>query len=134
MRVPDVLFQNVTRSWKQAIFRGLRKKCPCCGQTPMMSGYLTVTAICSNCNTNLSHHQADDAPPYFTITATAHIIIPLLLVVEKNWQPPLMVHAVIWLPTTLALAFWLMPRIKGAIVGLQWALRMHGFAEEQREP
>jgi hypothetical protein len=22
---------------------------------------------------------------------------------------------------------WLLPRVKGALVGLQWALRMHGF-------
>ena len=28
---------------------------------------------------------------------------------------------------TLALTFALMPAVKGAIVGLQWALRMHGF-------
>jgi uncharacterized protein (DUF983 family) len=28
---------------------------------------------------------------------------------------------------TLGMSLWLLPRVKGALVGLQWALRMHGF-------
>ena len=29
----------------------------------------------------------------------------------------------------VALSLYLLPRLKGAIVGLQWAKRLHGFAE-----
>ncbi len=31
------------------------------------------------------------------------------------------------MPLTIGLSLWFLPRIKGALVGLQWALRMHGF-------
>jgi uncharacterized protein (DUF983 family) len=31
------------------------------------------------------------------------------------------------LPLTLVSCLWLLPRIKGTLVGLQWALYMHGF-------
>ena len=37
-------------------------------------------------------------------------------------------HALIWLPLLVLMSLWLLPRVKGALVGLQWALRMHGFA------
>jgi uncharacterized protein (DUF983 family) len=37
------------------------------------------------------------------------------------------VHAIVWLPATLLASLWLLPRVKGALVGLQWALYMHGF-------
>ena len=36
-------------------------------------------------------------------------------------------------PTGLILALWLLPRIKGALIGLQWALRMHGFGGPANE-
>jgi len=31
------------------------------------------------------------------------------------------------LPLTLILTLLLLPRVKGALIGLQWANRMHGF-------
>jgi hypothetical protein len=42
-------------------------------------------------------------------------------------------HALIWLPLTLALALGLLQPIKGAIVGWQWANYMHGFDPDYRE-
>jgi large subunit ribosomal protein L33 len=54
----------------------------------------------------------------------------LMLLVEKIWAPPLLLHFALWLPFTTLLTLWLLPRAKGATLGLQWALRMHGFAAE----
>jgi hypothetical protein len=34
-----------------------------------------------------------------------------------------------WFPLIIGLSLWLLPRVKGALVGLQWALRMHGFGD-----
>jgi uncharacterized protein (DUF983 family) len=36
-------------------------------------------------------------------------------------------HLMIWLPLALIMALGLLQPIKGAIIGLQWALYMHGF-------
>jgi uncharacterized protein (DUF983 family) len=126
------------RSWKQAMWRGTRCNCPACGEGRMFSRYLKVADRCANCGEELHHHQADDAPPYFTMFTVGHIVVPLVLVVEKLWAPSLPVHFMLWTAVTLALTFALMQPIKGAIVGLQWALRMHGFdyaasREERRE-
>jgi uncharacterized protein (DUF983 family) len=116
-----------TRSWKLAIWRGLRCSCPACGKGHMFRKFLKVADTCDHCGEELHHQRADDAPPYFTMFIVGHIVIPLVLVVEKLWAPPLEVHFVLWTTVTLGLTFALMPAVKGAIVGLQWALKMHGF-------
>jgi uncharacterized protein (DUF983 family) len=76
------------------------------------------------------HHQADDAPPYFTILIAGHIVIPLLMTAELTFAPPLWLHLLIWVPLTAILCLALLPRVKGAIAGLQWAQRMHGFGQD----
>lgn len=78
----------------------------------------------------MHHQRADDAPPYLTIFVVGHIIIPLMLFVEKMWHPDLWIHFILWLPLTTFLSLWLLPRIKGGVIGLQWAFRMHGFADD----
>ena len=47
--------------------------------------------------------------------------------VEDYFHPDYWVHIAMWFPLTIGLSLWLLPRIKGALIGLQWALRMHGF-------
>ena len=42
-------------------------------------------------------------------------------------QMPLLLVALFWLTVTTAVSLLLLPRMKGAVVGQQWALFMHGF-------
>lgn len=119
----------MTRSWKTAMLRGLLRRCPNCGAPTLFRSYLKVADTCASCGEDLHHQRADDAPPYFTMMIVGHIVIPAMLVVEIMYQPPLMLHFVLWTTLTLALSFILMPAVKGAIVGLQWANRMHGFGD-----
>jgi uncharacterized protein (DUF983 family) len=113
-----------------AMRRGARLRCPACGQGRIFHRYLKVSAHCSACGEALHHHQADDAPPYVTIFIVGHIVVALLLYVEQGWSPPEWVHAALWIPLTLALTLSILPVVKGALIGLQWALRMHGFDGE----
>jgi uncharacterized protein (DUF983 family) len=111
----------------QAFFRGVRGLCPACGQGRMFRALLKVNDSCPSCGEALHHHRADDAPAYFNIVIVGHIVVPLVLMVETAYAPAYWVHAMLWLPLTLILAFALMHPIKGAIVAWQWAARMHGF-------
>ena len=113
--------------------RGFACACPACGKGRMFGKYLKVADSCNLCGEELHHHRADDAPPYFTMFIVGHVVIPLVLVVEKLWAPALPVHFALWTAVTLALTFALMPAVKGAVVGLQWALRMHGFDYAARQ-
>lgn len=111
----------------QAMLRGARCRCPNCGTGKLFTSYLKVTPTCPACGEDLSHHRADDLPPYLTIVIVGHIVVPLILFVEKHWPLGTTANLLIWLPITLILCLLLLPPTKGAVVGLQWALRMHGF-------
>jgi len=113
-----------------AIIRGLMNSCPCCGKGKLFSGFLTTVHTCNSCGEEIHHHRADDAPPYFTITIVGHIIIPAMLTVEVLYHPEIWIHMSLWIPLTLILSLGLLRPIKGALVGLQWALYMHGFDPE----
>ena len=72
-----------------------------------------------------SAHDQDDAPPYFTIFLVGHIVVPLMLWVEKDWMPDLWVHVLLWIPLSLILTFLFLPRIKGAVLGAMVHLGIH---------
>jgi len=110
-----------------AMLKGSLGRCPNCGKGALFNGYLTVRHACSVCGEELHHHRADDAPPYFTILIVGHVIIALVLAVEVAFVPPMWLHVALWIPLTIASSLALLRPIKGAIVGLQWAVYMHGF-------
>lgn len=115
------------RSWWSAMVRGFSRKCPACGKGNLFHAFLKISDKCPSCDEELHHHRADDAPPYFTIFIIGHILLPGIIVVEKLWKPEIWIHLTIWFPLTILMSVWLLPRIKGAVLGLQWALCMHGF-------
>jgi uncharacterized protein (DUF983 family) len=117
------------RDLGRAIRRGFAKRCPRCGEAAMYRSYLKVNPTCPACGLELHLQRADDAPPYFTILILAHVIIPGMLILEQQADPPTWVHYVLWLPLSVVLTLWLLPRVKGALIGLQWARGMHGFGD-----
>jgi uncharacterized protein (DUF983 family) len=115
------------RDAMRALLRGVGERCPSCGKGGLYRRYLKVWDACPGCGEALHHHRADDAPPYFTILIVGHFIVGGVLSLERALAPPSWVHLALWLPLTLAACLWLLPRVKGALIGLQWALYMHGF-------
>lgn len=118
---------NFPRDTMLAMRRGFTGRCPHCGRGKLFRAFLKVVDDCPACGEALHHHRADDAPAYFVILIVGHLIVPICLAVETAYAPPYWLHALIWTPLTLGLSLALLPAIKGAIVGLQWAQRMHGF-------
>lgn len=117
----------------RSIMSGLKLKCPNCDKGAIFGKYLKVNGHCASCNEALHHHRADDAPPYFTIFIVGHIVVPLMIFVEATYRPDLWLHTIIWMPLTVALCYWVLPRVKAALIGYQWAIKMHGFDPEHDE-
>ena len=92
-----------------------------------MSSYLKVRSHCAVCGEDLSHHRADDGPAYVTILVVGHLMAPILHIVYTTFRPEPLVLATTLSIGCIALALYMLPRVKGAIVGLQWAKRLHGF-------
>ena len=112
-----------------AVLKGWRQKCPRCGNGPLMKGYLNVRDTCPVCKQELHHHRADDGPAYLTILIVGHIMAPLLHIVFVQFRPEPLVLFTIFAIGCVGLSLYLLPRLKGAMIGFQWARFMHGFAE-----
>ena len=122
---------NITSA--QAVLRGARGKCPNCGRGRMFSGFLKVVDRCEVCGEELFHQRADDFPAYLVIVLVGHIVVPLMLIVETEYAPPMWFGLAVWAPLTLGLALAFIRPIKGAVVAIQWYGRMHGFGEPTSE-
>ena len=117
-----------------ALKRGFRGRCPRCGEGKLFRAFLKVDNRCANCGLDFSGHRADDLPAYLVIVVVGHIVVPLALMIETNYSPPVALQLAIYLPITFIASLALLQPIKGAVVGVQWALRMHGFDEQNPEP
>ena len=110
--------------------RGFRGRCPRCGEGKLFRAFLKVDNRCSVCGLDFTPHRADDLPAYLVIVIVGHIMVPLALFIETNYSPPVALQLAIYMPATLLASLLLLQPVKGAVVGIQWALRMHGFDEQ----
>jgi len=117
------------RELRPAMACGWRRRCPNCTTGPMLKGYLKVRDECIVCGEALHHHRADDGPAYLTILIVGHLMAPSILMVFTKFRPEPLVLATIFSIGCVALSLYLLPRLKGLMVAIQWAKRMHGFAK-----
>ena len=110
-----------------AMKRGFRSRCPRCGQGKLFRAFLKVDNNCSVCGLDFTPHRADDLPAYLVIVIVGHIVVPIALIIETDYSPPVALQLSIYLPLVMILSLVLLQPVKGTVVGLQWALRMHGF-------
>ena len=112
-----------------AMKRGFRCRCPRCGEGKLFRAFLKTADNCSACGLDFTPHRADDLPAYLVIVVVGHIVVPAVLWIETNYSPAVWLQLAIYLPLTFILSLLLLQPVKGAVVGFQWALRMHGFDE-----
>jgi len=125
----DTESQEASRPLWPALARGWRRRCPKCGNGHVMKGYLKVNAACPVCREELHHHRADDGPAYLTILFVGHLMAPLLHIVFVHYRPDPLTLFTIFAVGCVGLSLYLLPRLKGAIVGYQWAREMYGFGK-----
>ena len=125
----------VSRDLALAVGRGFIGRCPSCGRGAMFHAYLSVNPRCPACGEDLSAQRADDAPAFVALLVVCLVGGGGVLLSEDAWpQMPLLAVAILWLAVTAIATLLLLPRIKGAVVGYQWALRMHGFGAARTSP
>jgi uncharacterized protein (DUF983 family) len=117
------------REIRPALIRGWRRRCPHCGQGPLMKSYLAVRASCPVCGEALHHHRADDGPAYLTILIVGHVMArapdgPSFV----NFRPePMVLVLDLRGGVRRAVAVSVAAAEGRASIGYQWAKRMHGF-------
>jgi uncharacterized protein (DUF983 family) len=110
------------------ISRGLRGRCPSCGQGRLFRGFLTTRPRCESCGLDYGFADAGDGPAIFVILLAGFVVVFAALVTEVIFKPPYWVHAVLWLPLILIVTLWPLRAIKGLLIDLQY----HHKAQEGR--
>lgn len=104
------------------LVRGFSERCPECGEGQLFRRYLKVELPCSACGHDNAQYPSDDAPPYFTILIIGHLVIAPLLFFPFIWTWPVGWVIGTTLPAIAILTLVLLPRVKGAVIGAQWAI------------
>jgi uncharacterized protein (DUF983 family) len=119
------------RETSTAMLRGFLGKCPNCGEGRLFGSWLKTVHSCEHCGEVLDRHRADDFPAYLVILIVGHIVVGGFLSTDAMFNLSMTAHLAIWVPLTIILSIVLLQPVKGAVVGMQWALYMHGFGDEQ---
>ena len=98
----------------------LKSLCPRCGQGRLFDGYIALKKQCPACGLDYAMFDAGDGPMVFGILIVGAIVCGLALWVEFTFQPPLWVHAVLWLPLTCILTALFLRLSKSALLVLQY--------------
>ena len=108
----------------RSMLRGLRGRCPCCGTGKLFYRYLKVEPVCQTCGHDLDRYPADDGPAYFTVLIVGHLVIVpfLILGAPLIWKAPLWLLIPGALTAVSVITLTALPIIKGAVVGLLYAL------------
>ena len=126
--------RHVARQARQvwpAVKRGMMCKCPNCGQGRLFASFVKTVDRCDVCHEEIFHHRADDLPAYLVMVVIGHIVVGAFMAIEANSTMSMWQHLAIWVPVTIGSALAMLRPTKGAVVGIQWALYMHGFGGEE---
>jgi uncharacterized protein (DUF983 family) len=99
---------------------GLTCACPRCGQGKLFDGLVKVRPSCSACGLDYSFADAGDGPAVFVIMLIGFLVVGLALWVEVNFNPPLWLHFIIWIPLVIGLSLWLLRVLKAILIALQY--------------
>jgi uncharacterized protein (DUF983 family) len=102
------------------IARGLRGRCPRCGEGHLFHGFLTLRPRCEHCGLDYGFADAGDGPAVFVILIGGFVVVFAALIAEIMYQPPYWVHAALWLPLVLLFTLGPLRPIKGLLIALQY--------------
>lgn len=108
---------------------GLRRCCPRCGRGRLFKPGLTLEIVdsCAECHLALARNDSGDGPAVFMVFILGFLLVPLALIVDAVFAPPLWVHAVLWTIVALAVCVGTLQPIKAFVVALQFKHRPHSW-------
>tara|TARA_R110000787_G_scaffold4726_4_gene17835 strand:+ start:4079 stop:4438 length:360 start_codon:yes stop_codon:yes gene_type:complete len=109
-----------------SVLRGLRGRCPACGEGRLFDGYLRQAPSCSHCGEPIGYIRAEDGPPWFTVLILGPFLAPLTFIVSMNEAVPLWISLPALGIGAVGAVLVLLPRVKGAFIGLLWRMQKSG--------
>lgn len=118
-------------SLSQSVARGLKCRCPRCGEGKLYAGFLNLRPQCPACGLDYTFIDTGDGPAVFIIMIAGAIVVGAALIVEIKYQPPFWLHAALWLPLILATTLLPLRAMKALLIALQFH---HKAAEGRLTP
>ncbi|SMD05815.1 DUF983 domain-containing protein [Rhizobium sp. RU36D] len=118
----------------RSIMRGIANRCPHCGSGRLFRAYLKPVDQCAACGEELHHQRSDDLPPYIVIMILGHVLVGGYMATDLVFPASTWIHLAIWVPIGILTSLLTIQPVKGGVIGLQWALRMHGFGGHEDGP
>ena len=94
---------NQTEGQPGIALAALSGSCPKCGARTLFDGLANFAPRCRACGLDFSQFNVGDGPAAFLTLIIGAVIVILALVVDSAFQPPMWVHALLWIPLTAAL-------------------------------
>lgn len=85
--------------------------CPCCGGRTLFAGPTRFADRCRACGLDLTRFNVGDGPAAFLTMIVGALVVALALTLQLSVEPPWWVHAILWVPLTVA----------GVVLGLRVA-------------
>jgi uncharacterized protein (DUF983 family) len=105
---------------KNLLKRGLLSLCPACGHAPLFDGLLTIKPKCLVCGTDFAGADSGDGPAVFVILVAGALCVPLVLIAQLVFKPPVWLLGLIVLPLTGAVCIGLLRPFKAMLFAMQW--------------
>jgi uncharacterized protein (DUF983 family) len=102
------------------IGRGLRGRCPSCGEGHLFQGFLSVRPTCEHCGLDYTFADSGDGPAVFVILIAGFIVVFAASLTEIVYHPSYWVHAALWLPLILIVTLAPLRLVKGLLIALQY--------------
>lgn len=109
-----------------SLIASLACKCPRCGEGDLFRpGFYNLNLLkhCSNCNLDYSKNDSADGPAVFLMFILGSVLVPLALIFEVSFEPPLWVHAVLWGTVALSATIGCLKPVKSMVINIQYRHR-----------
>lgn len=116
------------RDLRSALSRGFKGRCPACGEARLFGRFLKPVPHCPACGQDWSVQTADDLPAYLVVLLVGHLLAPFIVALNLRFDISTAIQMALWPSLALVMSMLLIQPIKGAVIALQWARRMQGFA------
>jgi uncharacterized protein (DUF983 family) len=117
-----------------SIVAGLSCACPRCGRGKLFQDFLSLRPRCEVCGLDYSFADSGDGPAVFITFLAGFIVVFAALVTEVVYQPPLWVHAALWLPLILIVTLGPLRPMKALLIALQYHHRAAEGRFGENEP
>lgn len=97
--------------------------CPQCGAGTLFDGVVQFAPRCRACGLDFSRFNVGDGPAAFLILIVGGLIVGLALWLELSLAPPFWVHALLWIPLTVALVMGGLRVAKAALLAIEYRNR-----------